>query len=111
MENFYSVEEIRRRVKGPIPYVEFLRIPAMSCGVYVLKLGEKDMQRPHNEDEIYYVLSGAARMKLTAANRPPEDRAITAGDVIFVAAGDKHTFYSITRELALLVVFAPAMTA
>jgi mannose-6-phosphate isomerase-like protein (cupin superfamily) len=110
MENFYSVDEIRKRIKGRIPYAEVLRIPAMSCGVYVLRPGEEDMQRPHNEDEIYYVVSGAARMKVTAANRPPEDRAIMAGDVIFVAARDEHRFRSITQELVLLVVFAPAMT-
>jgi mannose-6-phosphate isomerase-like protein (cupin superfamily) len=96
--------------KGAIPYVEFLRIPAMSCGVYVLRAGEEDMQRPHNQDEIYYVFSGAARMKLTAANQRSEDREIAAGDVIFVAARDEHRFHSITQELVLLVVFAPAMT-
>jgi mannose-6-phosphate isomerase-like protein (cupin superfamily) len=58
---------------------------------------------------MYYVVSGAARMKVIAANRPREDRAIVAGDVIFVAARDEHRFHSITKELVLLVVFAPAM--
>jgi mannose-6-phosphate isomerase-like protein (cupin superfamily) len=110
MENFYSVPEIRKRIKGPIPYAEFLRLPAMSCGVYVLRPGEEDRQQPHNQDEIYYVFSGAARMKVTAANQPPEDREIEAGDVIFVAARDEHRFHSITQELVLLLVFAPAMT-
>ena len=76
MQSFHSVDEIRKRIKGPIPYREFLRIPAMSCGVYVLQPGEEDQQRPHNEDEIYYVVSGAAMMKVAAENRPEEDRAI-----------------------------------
>ena len=30
------------------------------------------------------------------------------GDVIFVAARDAHRFHSITQELVLLVIFAPA---
>jgi mannose-6-phosphate isomerase-like protein (cupin superfamily) len=111
MENFCSVDEIRKRIKGSVPYAEFLRIPAMSCGVYVLKPGEDDLQRPHNEDEIYYVFSGAGRMKLTAPNQALQDRAIAAGDVIFVAAHDEHRFHSITQELVLLVVFAPAHDA
>ena len=111
MENFYSIDEIRKGIKGAIPYVEFLRVTSMSCGVYVLRRGEEDIQRPHNQDEIYYVFSGAARMKVTAANRPPEDREIVAGDVIFVAAHDEHRFHSITQELILLVVFAPAETS
>jgi mannose-6-phosphate isomerase-like protein (cupin superfamily) len=108
MENFYSVSEAKRRIKGPIPYAEFVRVPAMSCGVYILKPGEEDLQRPHNEDEIYYVLSGAGRIKVTAAKQAPEERAITTGDLIFVAAHDDHRFFSITQELVLLVVFAPA---
>jgi mannose-6-phosphate isomerase-like protein (cupin superfamily) len=107
MENF-SVDEIRKRIKGSVPFAEFLRIPAMSCGVYVLKAGENDLQRPHNEDEIYYVVSGAAHIKVTAVNQAPDDRAIAAGDVIFVAAHDEHRFHNITQELVLLVVFAPA---
>jgi|ERR1700683_2057294 mannose-6-phosphate isomerase-like protein (cupin superfamily) len=110
MQTFHSIEEIKKRIKGPIPYAEFVRVPAMSCGVYVLKPGEEDKQRPHYEDEIYYVVSGAARMKVAARNQPEEDRAIGPSDVIFVAAKDEHRFHSITEELVLLVVFAPAMT-
>ena len=105
MENFYSVDEIKKRIKGPIPYAEFIRIAPMSCGIYVLKPGEEDKQRPHNEDEIYYVVSGAAHAKVGT-----DDRAIAAGDIIFVAAKDEHRFHRITQELVVLVVFAPAMT-
>jgi mannose-6-phosphate isomerase-like protein (cupin superfamily) len=105
MQNFFSVDEIRKRIKGRIPYAEFLRVAPMSCGIYVLKAGEEDKQQPHNEDEIYYVVSGAAHAKVGA-----EDRPVAAGDVIFVAAKDEHRFHSITQELVLLVVFAPAMT-
>lgn len=110
MQSFYSLDEIRKRIKGPIPYAEFLRIAPMSCGIYVLRPGEEDKQRPHNEDEIYYVISGAARMKVAAANQPEEDRAIASGDIIFVKAHDEHRFHAVTQELMLLVVFAPAMT-
>jgi mannose-6-phosphate isomerase-like protein (cupin superfamily) len=110
MQSFYSVDEIRKRIKGPVPYGEFVRIPAMSCSIYVLQAGEEDKQRPHNEDEIYYVVSGAARMKVVAKNQPEEDRAIAPGDIIFVKAHEEHRFHSITQELVLLVVFAPAMT-
>ena len=108
LENFYSVDEIRRHINGPTPYAEFVRIPAMSCGAYVPRPGEEDLQRAHNQAEIYYVFSGAARMKVSAVNRPPEDRAIAPGDVIFIAARDEHRFHSITQELVLLAVFAPA---
>jgi len=77
----------------------------MSCGIYVLQAGEEDKQQPHNEDEIYYVVSGAAHAKVGA-----EDREIRAGDIIFAKAHEGHRFHNITDELVLLVVFAPAMT-
>ena len=105
MQSFYSLEEIRKRIKGPIPYAEFLRVAPMSCGIYVLQPGDEDKQRPHNEDEIYYVIGGAARMKVA-----DDDRAIASGDIIFVKAHDEHRFHDVTQELVLLVVFAPAMT-
>ena len=110
MQSFHSVDEIKKRIKGPIPYREFLRIPAMSCGVYVLQPGEEDRQQPHNEDEIYYVVGGAARMKVVGENQPEQDRAIAPGDIIFVKAHEEHRFHNVTQELVVLVVFAPAMT-
>jgi len=85
------------------PYREFLRVPAMSAGLYVLAPGASDLQRPHNEDEIYYVLRGRARF-----TADQEHRDVSAGDVLFVAADVEHRFYDIAEELAVLVFFAPA---
>jgi mannose-6-phosphate isomerase-like protein (cupin superfamily) len=84
-------------------YLEFLRIPAMSAGVYVLPAGGTDPQSPHQEDEMYYVVRGRARMRAGA-----EDQAVSEGSVIFVATGVEHRFYDITEELVVLVFFAPA---
>ncbi|HSS95952.1 MAG TPA: cupin domain-containing protein [Terriglobales bacterium] len=84
-------------------YFEFLRIPAMSAGIYTLPVGATDPQSPHREDELYYIVRGRARMK--AGN---EDQLVTAGSVIFVAAGVEHRFYDIEEELSVLVFFAPA---
>jgi quercetin dioxygenase-like cupin family protein len=39
-----------------------------------------------------------------------QDRAISQGSVIFVAAEVEHRFYDITEELVVLVFFAPAET-
>jgi mannose-6-phosphate isomerase-like protein (cupin superfamily) len=110
MQSFYTIEEIRKQLSSKRPYAEFLRVAPMSCGVYVLQPGEVDRQTPHNEDEIYYVVGGAAHVKVAAENQPEQDRAIAAGDVIFVQAHEEHRFHDITEELVLLVVFAPAMT-
>jgi len=84
-------------------YFEFLRVPAMSAGIYKLTAGATDPQSPHREDELYFVVRGRARMK--AGN---EDHAVAAGAVIFIAAGVEHRFYDIEEELSVLVFFAPA---
>ena len=40
------------------PYLEFLNVPDLSMGLYILPAGGTDPQRPHTEDEVYYVVSG-----------------------------------------------------
>jgi quercetin dioxygenase-like cupin family protein len=103
---FASLSDIEERRAGcGKPYHEFLRVLSMSAGLYVLAAGAADRQQPHREDEIYYVLRGRARFTAGA-----EDREVSAGSVIFVAAEVEHRFYDITEELAVLVLFAPAET-
>ena len=84
-------------------YLEFLRIPPMSAGIYVLPAGVTDPQKPHFQDELYFVVKGKARFK--AGN---EDREVSAGSLIFVGVDVEHRFYDIQEELQVLVFFAPA---
>ncbi|HXY15121.1 MAG TPA: cupin domain-containing protein [Terriglobales bacterium] len=107
MQNFYSLSDLenQRTHTGKL-YLEFLRIPAMSAGIYVLPPGSTDPQSPHKQDELYYVVRGKARMKVAS-----EDRPVVSGSVIFVAAGVEHRFYDIIEDLTVLVFFAPAETA
>ena len=101
---FAFVPEIQPQgISQDKPYREFLRVPSMSAGVYVLPAGATDLQKPHSEDEIYYVIRGRARFKAAE-----EDHEISGGSVLFVAAEVEHHFYDITEELAVLVFFAPA---
>ena len=103
-EEFFQLDHLeqQRRQSGK-SYLEFLRIPAMSAGVYTLAAGSIDPQKPHKEDEMYYVARGRARMRVGS-----KDLSISAGSVIFVAAGVEHRFHGITEELVVLVFFAPA---
>lgn len=98
------IDEIdRERARSGKLYREFLRVPAMSAGLYVLAAGAADPQRPHHEDEVYYVIRGRARFRAAA-----QDQEVSAGSVLFVAAQVEHRFYDISEELAVLVFFAPA---
>jgi quercetin dioxygenase-like cupin family protein len=103
---FYQTAEIdQQRAQSGKLYREFLRVPAMSAGLYVLAAGSTDPQRPHHEDEMYYVVRGRGRFKAGG-----EDREVSAGSVIYVAAEVEHHFYDIAEEILVLVFFAPAET-
>jgi mannose-6-phosphate isomerase-like protein (cupin superfamily) len=103
---FTTVAEISQsRAQSGKLYREFLRIPAMSAGLYVLAAGATAPQSPHHEDEMYYVVRGKARFRAGE-----EDGEVSASSVLFVAAGVEHRFYDIREELMALVFFAPAET-
>ena len=84
-------------------WLEFLRVPALSMGYYVLPAGSSDPQQPHTEDEVYYVVSGRGQMRVGEKNR-----VVQTGSIVYVAKQVDHQFHSITETLQVLVFFAPA---
>jgi mannose-6-phosphate isomerase-like protein (cupin superfamily) len=64
--------------------------------------GEVDTQTPHTEDEVYYVVSGRARITVAG-----ETEDVVAGSIVFVAAGVEHRFHDIEQDLLTLVFWAP----
>lgn len=102
--NRYELSElIARQKESGEAYLEFLRVPSLSMGVYTLPAGSVDEQTPHTEDEVYLVVHGKADM-LVGSDR----QQVAAGSIVFVAANVEHCFYNITEELTVLVFFAPA---
>lgn len=98
----FDIDAIRRAISGDkVQYKEFLRVPSLSCGVYHLPAGSKDMQTPHDEDEVYFVLEGKARMKLG-----DELREVAPGSILYVRATETHSFFEIEEDMTLLVFFA-----
>jgi mannose-6-phosphate isomerase-like protein (cupin superfamily) len=84
-------------------YLEFLKVPDLSMGLYILPAGGEDPQSPHTEDEVYYVVSGRAKIMVA-----DEDQAVQAGSIVYVAKNVAHHFHSIEEDLTVLVFFAPA---
>jgi mannose-6-phosphate isomerase-like protein (cupin superfamily) len=103
MDAFDMDTLIAEQQRANSAYLEFLRVPSMSAGVYRLPAGGVDPQQPHTEDEIYYVVRGRASIRVGE-----EDRAVEPGAIVFVSAGVEHCFHSITEDLVVLVLFAPA---
>jgi mannose-6-phosphate isomerase-like protein (cupin superfamily) len=103
MQAFELAQINSQRTESNKAYFEFLKVPDLSMGLYVLPARGIDPQSPHTEDEVYYVLSGKAQIKVA-----DEDRVVQAGSVIYVAKHVEHSFHSIEEELTVLVFFAPA---
>jgi mannose-6-phosphate isomerase-like protein (cupin superfamily) len=102
--NVHELSELlQRQADSGNRYLEFIKVPSLSVGVYHLPAGGADPQQPHTEDEVYYVVSGQAAIRVGE-----EDRPVSAGSVVFVAAEVEHRFHSISDDLILLVLFAPA---
>jgi mannose-6-phosphate isomerase-like protein (cupin superfamily) len=103
MQVYELAQLISQRSDSNKLYLEFLKVPDLSLGLYVLPAGGTDPQSPHTEDEVYYVVSGRAQIKVA-----DEDRAVQTGSIMYVAKNVEHRFHSIEEELTVLVFFAPA---
>ena len=103
MQAYELAQLISQRESSNKLYLEFLKVPDLSMGVYVLPADGTDPQSPHTEDEVYYVVSGRAKILVAE-----EERDVQAGSIVYVAKNIAHHFHSIEEELILLVFFAPA---
>ena len=103
MQAYETQQLLEQRAASESLYLEFLRVPSLSMGLYVLSAGSADPQQPHSEDEVYYIVAGRGMIHVAE-----EDRVVQAGSIVFVKAHDEHRFHSITEDLQILVFFAPA---
>jgi mannose-6-phosphate isomerase-like protein (cupin superfamily) len=103
MQAFELTQLISQQKDSHAAYLEFLNVPELSMGLYVLPAGGTDPQSPHTEDEVYYVVSGRAQIQVADESRP-----VQAGSIVYVAKNVEHRFHSIEEEIIILVFFAPA---
>jgi mannose-6-phosphate isomerase-like protein (cupin superfamily) len=88
--------------QGGQAYREFLRVPAMSVGLFAVGPGHVDTQQPHEQDEIYLVLAGRAVLDIAGIRTP-----VAAGSIAYLPAGEPHRFVDIAEDLRVVAVFAP----
>jgi len=102
MESFEILDVITMQKSLGEKYLEFFKGDNVSLGIYSLPIGEEDQQQPHTEDEVDYVVSGHAKMKVADT-----DRSVKPGSIVFVGVGIEHNFHDITENLMGMVVFSP----
>jgi len=89
MQAFELPQLIQERGRTEKPYLEFLRVPDLSMGLYQLPAGGTDRQSPHTEDEVYYIVSGKAQIKVA-----DEDHDVQTGSIVYVTKTVDHEFPS-----------------
>lgn len=99
-KDFDLAKMVERAEKQETPYLEFLRVPQLSCGLYSLAVGANDAQSAHDEDEVYFVLKGRGTIRIAG-----ETKEIGPGTILYVPADTEHEFCEIAEDLSLLVFF------
>lgn len=102
MEMHQLDDVLRGQTTSGNAYLQFLNERTLSVGHYALAAESEDSQAPHTEDEVYYVVSGRAMIRVGN-----EERLVQPGSIIFVGAQVSHQFFDISEDLSLLVFFAP----
>jgi mannose-6-phosphate isomerase-like protein (cupin superfamily) len=80
------------------PFVQVMAGGTMSVEVFAPR-GE-DVQKPHTQDELYFVHSGAGQLVINGQRFEAK-----TGDAFFVAAGVQHRFENVSDDFATWVVF------
>ncbi len=92
--------------RSTVDFREFLRTPSMSCAIYHLPAGSKDMQTPHDEDELYLVVAGRGRLRINDTEHP-----IVKNTLMYVRASCDHAFFDIEEDLTVLAFFGAAVNS
>lgn len=79
-------------------YAILLEHGTLELGFY--KPGERDLQQPHDRDEVYVVQSGSGTFLCG-----DERQEFAAGEALFVPAGVVHRFESYGDDFAAWVIF------
>jgi mannose-6-phosphate isomerase-like protein (cupin superfamily) len=96
----FAIREVQERLEAANGGYEIVhRSPRLEIGVYVLVAPEADTQQPHEDDEVYTVLSGRGSLEVEGKSFP-----VREGDALFVEAGAEHRFTGY-ESLAVLVIF------
>ena len=78
----------------------FINKDSLAAGILFLKPGEEDTQEPHENDEVYFVISGNGYLKIKNKNYK-----VSKEKLFFVAKGVPHYFHSNTKDLNVLYFF------
>ena len=61
----YKLDQLQKQlISSGKSYLPFLNRNTLKTGLYVLEAGAEDKQQPHELDEVYYIISGKANLRV-----------------------------------------------
>ncbi|WP_295878853.1 cupin domain-containing protein [uncultured Thiohalocapsa sp.] len=97
----FDLQALLAKIETGTPrFQEVLRTPSLSCSIYHLPAGSTEMQSAHEEDELYLVLEGRARLRVGN-----EDQLVQKGSIMYVHTACDHAFFDIEEDLTVLAFF------
>ncbi len=96
--NIKPFEALYQLQKSEKPFLELFRHGTLAVEIY--KPVGKDLQQPHDRDEVYVVISGTGMFV-----NGPERYPFGPGDFLFVPAGVAHRFEEFTDDFSTWVIF------
>jgi mannose-6-phosphate isomerase-like protein (cupin superfamily) len=104
MERFQHVPSRLAFVPEKMKKVGLVDTPNLFCDVYCFEPGQEQAGHRHAVgDKLYFVMSGAARIRVGT-----DERDVGPGDLVCAPAGEDHAVRNPGPDrLALLVVMAP----
>lgn len=101
----FQLPELRKKIeRGNLSFQEFLSTPSLSCSIYHVPAGSKEMQRAHEEDELYLVLEGKGRLRVDG-----DSHAVQEGTLMYVRAYCDHAFFDVDEDITALAFFGTAV--
>ncbi|MDI9334841.1 MAG: cupin domain-containing protein [Cytophagales bacterium] len=93
-----SLKPLLNNLPTDVRFIKAIAHGSMSVELYAPKLS--DPQKPHDQDELYFVQSGEADFYLAGTTEKCQ-----TGDCLFVPAGAEHRFLNFTSDFVTWVVF------
>jgi mannose-6-phosphate isomerase-like protein (cupin superfamily) len=96
-----QLDQLLARIEGAPNgprFVEALRHSSMQVELFAPK--HRDVQQPHKQDELYFIVCGSAEFLHLG-----QTSAVAAGDALFVRAGEMHRFSRFSDDFLTWVVF------
>lgn len=97
---FDLVTYLEKIKKSSSYFQTFINKNSLAAGVLVLQSGEEDIQVPHDNDEVYYIISGDGFLKIKDKNYK-----VSKDKLFFVAKDVEHYFHGNKKELKVLYFF------